>query len=106
MKQIYEGSTYLLSCEDFYKGFWHVMLHLFWKIMPFEQTPYREVAYAHRILEEPLETGGPAGHSLLWDPSVAAPSWKTAIAVQAALAAASLQLDSAVICKASSMHSG
>lgn len=61
--------------------------------------PYREIAHTHRILEEPLEAGGPAGHALLWDPSMAAPSWKTAIAVQAALAAASLQLDSTVICK-------
>lgn len=64
--------------------------------------PYREIAHTHRILEEPLEAGGPAGHALLRDPSMAAPSWKTAIAVQAALAAASLQLDSTVICKASS----
>lgn len=31
MKQIHERSTSLLSCEDFYKGFWHVMLVLFWK---------------------------------------------------------------------------
>lgn len=67
---------------------------------------YREVAYAHRILEEPLEAGGPAGHALLRDTSMAAPSWKTAVAVQAALAAASLQLDSTVICKASSMPLG
>lgn len=62
---------------------------------------YREVAHAHRILEELLEAGGPAGHTLLRDTSIAAPSWKAAIAVQAALAAASLQLDSTVICKAS-----
>lgn len=63
---------------------------------------YREVAHAHGILEEPLEAGGPAGHALLRDASVAAPSWKAAVAVQAALAAASLQLHTAVICKASS----
>lgn len=72
----------------------------------FTNFSYREVAYAHRILEEPLEAGGPAGHALLGPASVAAPSWKAAVAVQAALAAASLQLDSTVICKASSMPSG
>lgn len=60
---------------------------------------YREVAHAQRILEEAFEAGGPAGHTLLWNPPVAARSWKTAIAVQAALAAASLQLDSTVVCK-------
>lgn len=75
-------------------------------ILPFKKNfPYREIAHTHRILEEPLEAGGPAGHALLWDPPMAAPSWKTAIAVQAALAAASLQLDSTVICKASSRRS-
>lgn len=76
-------------------------------ILPFKKTnfPYREIAHTHGILEEPLEAGGPAGHALLWDPPTAAPSWKTAIAVQAALAAASLQLDSTVICKASSRRS-
>lgn len=42
---------------------------------------YREVAHTHWILEETLEAGGPAGHALLWDPSMAARSWKTAIAV-------------------------
>lgn len=60
---------------------------------------YREVAHTHWILEEPLEAGGPAGHALFQDPSMAACSWKTAITVQAALAAASLQLDSTVVCK-------
>lgn len=60
---------------------------------------YREVTHTLRILEEALEAGGPAGHTLLWKPSMAARSWKTAIAVQAALAAASLQLDSTVVCE-------
>lgn len=60
---------------------------------------YREVAHTHWILEETLEAAGPAGHALLREPSVAACSWKTAITVQAALAAASLQLDSAVVCR-------
>lgn len=59
---------------------------------------YREVAHPHWVLEEAFEAGGPAGHSLLRDPSQAARSWKTAITVQAALAAASLQLDSTVVC--------
>ncbi len=61
---------------------------------------HREVAHTHWILEEPLEAGGPAGHALLWNPSMAACSWKTAITVQAALAAASLQLDSTVVWRA------
>lgn len=62
-------------------------------------SAYREVAHAHRILQQTLEAGSPARHTLLWNPSKAACSWKTAIAVQAAVAAASLQLDSTVICR-------
>lgn len=53
-------------------------------------STYWEVAHAHWILEEMFEAGGPAGHTLLWTSAVAACSWKTAIAVQATLATASL----------------
>lgn len=60
---------------------------------------YREVTHAHRVLEKQLEAGGPAGHALLPVPSAAACSWKTAITGQAAVAAASLQLDATVVCR-------
>lgn len=59
---------------------------------------YREVAHTHGILEETLKAGGPAGHTLLRSASVAC-SWKTAITVQAALAAAALQLDPTIVCE-------
>lgn len=51
------------------------------RIQLFLFLSYREVAHTHWILEETLEAGSPAGHALLWDPSMAARSWKTAIAV-------------------------
>lgn len=60
---------------------------------------YREVTHAHGVLEKPLEAGGPAGHALLPVLPAAACSWKTAITGQAAVAAASLQLDATVVCR-------
>lgn len=64
-----------------------------WNFSLISSSAYRKISHANRILEEPLKAGGPAGHALLLKPLV------TAIAGQAALAAASLQLDSTVICR-------
>lgn len=65
---------------------------------------YREVAHTHWILQEALKAGGPAGHTLLWDPPVGSDTREASVAVQAALAAASLQLHAAVFYTSHAEH--
>lgn len=54
--------------------------------------PYREIADAHRVLQQPLEADGPAGHSPLGVAPVALNAGEAGIAVQTVVAAAALQL--------------
>lgn len=54
--------------------------------------PYREIADAHGVLQQPLEADGPAGHSPLGVAPVALNAGEAGIAVQTVVAAAALQL--------------
>lgn len=65
---------------------------------------YREVAHTHWILQEAFKAGSPAGHTLLRDSPVGSDTREASVAVQAALAAASLQLHTAVVYTAHAEH--
>lgn len=60
--------------------------------------PYREVADAHGVLQQPLEADGPARHPPLGVAPVALDAGKAGIAVQAVVAAAALQLRAVEFC--------
>lgn len=60
--------------------------------------PYREVADAHGVLQQPLEADGPARHSPLGVAPVALDAGEAGIAVQAVVAAAALQLHAVEFC--------
>lgn len=111
-RQFLQGIIQATMVESLLPQFWTIFLHkeqrTNWTNKMFSHTvfsqrnfisTYREVTHTHGVLEKPLEAGGPAGHPLICGSPMAAGPWKTAIAGQAAMTAASLQLDSTVVCK-------
>lgn len=59
---------------------------------------YREVANSDRVLQQPLEADGPAGHPPLRVAPVALHAGQAGIAVQTVVAAAALQLHAVQLC--------